>query len=77
MRTLRSAIAALIWASALAASAEAAQLLPSPGGQKNALAPIESPSATAQPAEQTSYRYDTPDIGTPTPGPTDPNGPSS
>ena len=28
-------------------------------------------------AEEISYRYDTPDTSTPTPGPTDPNAPSS
>lgn len=80
MPTLRIAITALIWASALVASAEAAQVLQIPGGQRNAIAPFESPSARAwgaSPLGQTSYRYDTPDTGMPTPGPTDPNGASS
>jgi hypothetical protein len=48
--TLRIAIAALIWASALLAPAAAAPV---------------------------NYRVDAPDSGSTTPGPTDPNGPSS
>ncbi len=48
--TLRIAIAALIWASALLAPAAAAPV---------------------------NYEFDAPDSGSTTPGPTDPNGPSS
>jgi hypothetical protein len=82
MRTLRIAITALIWASALVASAEAAQLLRNSGKPTDVVAPLArssdaTTSARAQPAGQTRYRLETPDSGPPTPGPTDPNGPAS
>jgi hypothetical protein len=84
MRTLRIAITALIWAAALAASADAAQTLRNSGVQKDAIAPTASSTKVtasavasgAQPAMQSSYRYETPDAGPPTPGPTDPNTPA-
>ena len=64
MRTLRVTIAALIWASALATAAQAEQALP-------------NPASDAASAVQISYRYPAPDAGPTTPGPTDPNGPST
>ena len=81
--TLRIAIAALIWASALLAPAAAGQIVPNPGEPKNGVASIEratraSRSATALDAPtagQTTYRYEAPDSVPPTPGPTDPNAP--
>jgi len=75
---------ALIWACALHAPASAAQITQNSAELKNRLASIERPthetsSATAsaaQPGGQTGYGIDAPDRGPPTPGPTDPNGPS-
>jgi hypothetical protein len=83
--TLRIAIAALIWASALLAPAAAAPIAQSSDAARNGLAPIERPtherlSATdlgSPPAEATTYRYVAPDAGPATPGPTDPNAPAS
>lgn len=79
--TLRIAIAALIWASALLAPAAAAPI--NPAAAHNAVAPIERLAresfsamvAGAPPAGQASYRSDAPDASPATPGPTDPNGP--
>jgi hypothetical protein len=83
--TPRLAVTALIWACALHAPASVAQISQNSADLKNRLASTgratrESPSATAsaaQPAGQTGNYIDAPDQGPPTPGPTDPNGPSS
>ena len=83
MLTLRIAIMALIWASALLAPAAAAPI--DPGAANSAAAPIQRPAqqsssaivAGAPSAEQTSYHYGAPDEGPSSPGPTDPNGPST
>ncbi len=64
MLRLRIAIMALIWASALLAPAAAA---PFNGGADNRTVA----------AERIAYLYDVPDAGPSTPGPTDPNGPST
>jgi hypothetical protein len=85
MLTLRIAIAALIWASALLAPVAAGEIMPSLGAAKNAFAPIERPihakpsvtASDAPPARLISYNFGTPDTGPPTPSPTDPNGPST
>ena len=81
MLTLRIAIMALIWASALLAPAAAAPI--DPGAANSAAAPIQRPRSEvfgdcrgAPSAEQTSYRYGAPE-GPSSPGPTDPNGPST
>ena len=65
--TLRIAIAALIWASALLAPAAAAPIAIQPAH--------ESPAATTL-AAPAAYRDITPGSGEPTPGPTDPNAPA-
>ena len=70
--TLRIAIAALIWASALLAPAAATQIMPQHPAHENVVAT----GLDAGPAARISYRYNSSHSGPSTPGPTDPNAPS-
>ena len=82
MGALRIALTASLWIGALVTAAVAAPIVENTEAQKSISAPTDrSPRAAApaivQPEARTSYRYQVPESGPPTPGPTDPNAPSS
>jgi hypothetical protein len=73
---LTAILAHLTGALATGAAADPARLNPSPAASWTSSLPSVSPASPNLP-RPTSYRPDGPDTGPPTPGPTDPNGPSS